>query len=128
MIDDAVGDLERFLLIVRDEHAGHVNLVVETPQPAPQLLPHLRIERAERLVEQQHLRLDRQGARERDALALAAGKLRRQRSARQSSCTSSSSSCTRRADVRLRTAAVAAGRTRRPKATFSNTVMCRNSA
>ena len=35
----------------------------------------LRVERAERLVEQQHLGLDRERARERDALALAAGEL-----------------------------------------------------
>ena len=49
------------------------NFIVQAAQPAPQLLAHLGIERAERLVEQQHLRLDRQRARQRDALALAAG-------------------------------------------------------
>ena len=74
---DAVGELERFFLIVRDEHARQVNLLVQAPQPPPQLLPHLRVERAERLVEQQHFRLDRQRARERDALPLSAGQLRR---------------------------------------------------
>ena len=42
-----------------------------------QLLAHARVERAERLVEQQHLRLDRERAGERHALALAAGELRR---------------------------------------------------
>ena len=75
--DDAVGELERFFLIVRDEHARQVNLFVQPAQPAPQLLPHFGVERAERLVEQQHLRLDGQRARERDALPLAAGELRR---------------------------------------------------
>ena len=75
--DHAVGELERLFLIVRDEHAGQVNLGVQPPQPAPQLLPHLGVERAERLVEQQHLRLDRERARQRDALPLAAGELRR---------------------------------------------------
>jgi ABC-type proline/glycine betaine transport system ATPase subunit len=35
------------------------------------------VERAERLVEQQHLRIDGQAARERDALLLAAGELAR---------------------------------------------------
>ena len=73
--DDAVGDLHRLVLVVRDEHARHVHLVVQPAQPAAQLLAHLRVERAERLVEQQHLRLDRERARERDALALAAREL-----------------------------------------------------
>ena len=74
---DAVGELERLFLIVGDEHAGQVDLVVQPPQPAPQLLPDLGVERAERLVEQQHFRLDRQRPRQRDALPLAAGELRR---------------------------------------------------
>ena len=73
---DAVGKLERLFLIVRHEHARQADLLVKTAQPAPQLLPHLGIERAERLVEQQHLGLDRQRARKRHALALAAGELR----------------------------------------------------
>ena len=42
-----------------------------------QLLADLGVERAERLVEQQHLRLDRQRAGQRHPLALAAGELRR---------------------------------------------------
>ena len=74
---DAVGELERLFLIVRHEHARQVNLFVQPPQPAAQLLPHFRVERAERLVEQQHFWLDGQRARERDALTLAAGKLGR---------------------------------------------------
>ena len=41
------------------------------------LLAQLEVERAERLVEQQHLRAVDDRARERDALALAAGQLRR---------------------------------------------------
>ena len=49
---------------------------MQPPQPAPQLLAHLGVERAERLVEQQHLRLDRERPREGDALALAARQLR----------------------------------------------------
>jgi hypothetical protein len=36
----------------------------------------LRVERAERLVQKQHARLDRQRTRQRDALPLAAGQLR----------------------------------------------------
>src|SRR3569832_1060313 len=68
----AVCDLHRLVLIVRDEDAGDVNLVVQASQPAPQFLAHLGVERAEGLVEQQHLGFDRECARERDALALTA--------------------------------------------------------
>jgi hypothetical protein len=51
--------------------------LVQAPQPAPQLLSHLRVECAEGFVEQQHVGLDRQRARQRDALPLSPGKLRR---------------------------------------------------
>ena len=75
--DDSVGELERLFLIVRDEHARQTDLVVQAPQPAAQLLPHFRVERAERLVEQQHRRLHRERARQRHSLPLASGELRR---------------------------------------------------
>src|SRR5436190_1224950 len=75
--DDLLGDVHRLLLVVRDEDRGHVNLVVETPQPFAELLADRRVERAKRLVEQQHLRLHRERPCERHALALAAGELRR---------------------------------------------------
>jgi hypothetical protein len=71
-----------------------VHLVVQPPQPAAQLLAHLGVERAERLVEQQHLRLDRERAGERDALPLPARELRGIAVGQPSSCTSSSSSFT----------------------------------
>ena len=51
--------------------------VVDLAKPAAQVLPHLGVEGAEGLVQQQHAGLHGQGARERDALALAAGELRR---------------------------------------------------
>ena len=51
-------------------------LLVQPPQPHAQLLADGRVERAERLVEQQHARLDCERARERHALALAARELR----------------------------------------------------
>ena len=51
----AVGDLERLLLVVGHEDAGDADLVVQAAQPAAQLLAHLGVERAEGLVEQQHL-------------------------------------------------------------------------
>ena len=73
----AIGELERLVLIVRDEQAGDVQLVVQPPQPAPQLLAHLGVERPERLVEQQHARLDGERAGQRHALPLAARQLRR---------------------------------------------------
>ena len=73
---DLVGHLEGFFLIVGDEDAGDVNLVVQPAEPLPQLLPHLGVECAERLVEQQHLRLDGQRPGQRHPLPLAAGKLR----------------------------------------------------
>ena len=75
--DDAVGHLHGLLLVVRDEHAGDVHLVVQAAQPAAQVLAHLGVECAERLVEQQHLGLDGQGAGQGDALTLAARELMR---------------------------------------------------
>ena len=124
---DAVGDLERLLLVVRDEHAGDVDLVVQPPQPAAQFLAHLGVERAEGLVEQQHLGLDRQRARQRDALPLAAGELRGIAIAEPVELHELQQIAHARADLRARPA-LARGRTRRPNATFSNTVMCRKSA
>ena len=52
-----------------------MHFVVQPPQPAPQFLAHARVERAERLIEQEDARLDGQRARERHALALPAGEL-----------------------------------------------------
>ncbi len=75
---DAVGDLERLLLVVGDEDRRHRELVVELAQPAAQVAAHGGVERAEGLVEQEHGGLDRERAGERDALALAAGKLGRE--------------------------------------------------
>ncbi len=72
---DLLGDLHRLLLVVGDEDRRHVDLLVQPAQPFAQLAAHLRVERAERLVEQQHLRLDRQRARQRHALQLAARQL-----------------------------------------------------
>ena len=72
---DGVGDLHRLLLIVRHQDGGHALLVVQPPQPAPELGPHVGIERAERLVEQQHLRLDRQRPGQGHALTLPAREL-----------------------------------------------------
>ena len=51
---------------------------MQAAEPPAQLLPHLGIERAERLVEEQDLRVDRECPRKGDALLLAAGELPRQ--------------------------------------------------
>ena len=124
---DAVGELERLFLIVRHEDAGEVNLVVQPAQPAAQLLPDLGVERAERLVEQQHLRLDGQRARQRDALPLAARELRRIPVAEVVELHELRAAPAPVADVVVGGRS-ARGRTRRPNATFSKTVMWRNSA
>ena len=50
-------------------------LELDAPDLLAQLDAHLRVERRERLVEQQHTRLDRERARERDALLHAAREL-----------------------------------------------------
>jgi hypothetical protein len=75
---DAVGHLERFILVMRHEDAGDVQLVVQAAQPAAQFLAHLGIQRAEGLVQQQHARLHGKGAGQGNALALATRELRRE--------------------------------------------------
>jgi hypothetical protein len=70
-----VGQRHRFFLRVRDVHEGQAQFLL----PAPQLGAHLdaqeRVERRQRLVEQQHARLGDERARQRHALLLAAGEL-----------------------------------------------------
>ena len=73
----AVGDFERFFLVVRNENAGDMQVIMQSAQPAAQLFAHLGVERAEGLVEQQNLGLDRQRAGQRNPLTLAARQLRR---------------------------------------------------
>src|SRR3546814_13334730 len=77
---DPVRQLQGFLLVVGDEDGGVAGPVVELPQPATQIPAHLRIQRPERLVEQEDPRPDRQRPGQRDPLALAAGKLGGKRS------------------------------------------------
>ncbi|CFE43556.1 Uncharacterised protein [Mycobacterium tuberculosis] len=72
---DAVGHIQRFGLIVGDQHRGDMHLVVQAAQPGTQLFAHLGIECAERLVEQQHLRIDRQRPGQRHPLSLPTGEL-----------------------------------------------------
>src|SRR3546814_5214140 len=71
-----VGQFQRLLLIVRHEDRGEAHLGVQLTQPTAQILPHLRIECAERFVEQQQLGIDSKRASQSDTLTLAPGKLR----------------------------------------------------
>ena len=72
---DAVGDRERLLLVVGDVDRRDPELELDAADLLAQLDAHLRVERRERLVEQQHARLDRERPRERDALLHAAREL-----------------------------------------------------
>ena len=72
---DPVGHVERLGLIVGHQHGGHVHLVVQAAQPRPQIFADLGVERTERFVQEQHLRVHRESAGERHALALPAGEL-----------------------------------------------------
>ena len=71
----AVGELHRLLLVVGDEDGGVPGAVVDLAEPAAQLAPHFCVERAERLVEEEHARLDGERSGKRDALPLTAGEL-----------------------------------------------------
>ena len=125
--DDAVGELQRLFLVVGDEDGGVAGAVVDLAQPAAQFAAHLRVERAERLVEQQHARLDGQRAGQRHALALAAGQLRRI-ALLQARTAARGRAAPRRGAGSRRRRAGGRGRTFRPKPIFSATVMWRNSA
>ena len=73
----AIGDFQGLFLVVGNENAGDVHVVVQPPQPSPQLLAHLRIQCPERFVEQQYLWFNGQCACQCDALPLPAGELMR---------------------------------------------------
>ncbi len=72
---DPIGDLHRLLLVVGDQHGRHALFVVQPAQPSAQLRADVGVQRAERLVEQQHARLDGERAGKRHPLALAAREL-----------------------------------------------------
>ncbi len=76
--DEAVGHRQRLVLVVRHHDRGEAELALELADLDPHLLAQLRIEIGERLVEQQDVRLDDEGARQGDALLLAARELARQ--------------------------------------------------
>ncbi len=72
---DARGHRHRLFLVVGDHHAGDADVVDDVGELDLRFLAQLLVERAERLVEEQQLRLLGQAARQRDALLLAAGEL-----------------------------------------------------
>jgi hypothetical protein len=68
----AVADRHGLALVVRDHHRGGADLALDLAQLELHLLAQLGVQVGERLVEQQHRRLDHQRAGERHALPLAA--------------------------------------------------------
>ena len=73
---DLVGHRHRFHLVVGDVDGGRVDAVVELAELVDHEVAELRVERAERLVHEEAFRPPHDGAAERDALAVAAGKTR----------------------------------------------------
>ena len=71
----AIGERERLLLVVRDVDRRDAELALDRPDLIAQGDADLGIEGRQRLVEQEHLWLDRERARERDALLLPAREL-----------------------------------------------------
>ena len=71
----AVGQGDRLLQIVGDQQRGLAGALERLRQLALQHHAGLRVDRRERLVEQQHGRIDRERARQRHALPHAAGEL-----------------------------------------------------
>ncbi|CAM2138117.1 hypothetical protein PT2222_100127 [Paraburkholderia tropica] len=74
---ETIGHRHRFFLIVRDHHAGDVDLLDDVHEFELGLLADLLIERRHRFVEQQQLGALDERTRERDALLLAARELMR---------------------------------------------------
>jgi len=72
---DPVGDDHRLLLVMGDIDGGDAQPLLQLPQLEPHVLAKLGVEVAQRLVEQQHARLERHGAGQRDPLLLAAAEL-----------------------------------------------------
>ena len=72
---DPVGDRQGLVLVVGDEQGGDADLELDAPDLVAQLGADLGVQRRERLVEQEDLRLDRERPGERHPLLLAAREL-----------------------------------------------------
>src|SRR5215468_11549092 len=70
---DAIGHRHRLGLVVRDVDHGDADLAMDALDLDLHLLAQILVERAQRLIEQKHVRIEHETARERDALLLAAG-------------------------------------------------------
>ena len=66
--DQSIGQVQRFIDVVRDHDHGLVGFLPDTQQDVLQLEPRQRVELRERLVEEQEARLERQRSRQRHAL------------------------------------------------------------
>src|SRR5438105_8205773 len=75
---DPIGDAHGLVLMVRDEKGRQAELALQALDLDLHVQPQPLVQRAERLIEQQHGGLDGQGPRDGDALLLAAGQLTRQ--------------------------------------------------
>ena len=118
-----VGHRERLFLVVRHVDERDADLAVNSLQLELHLLPELDVESPERLVEEQDRRLVDQGAGERHALLLAAGKL-----VGPAAVEAAEPHLVERLATVRRISAVGSAFTRRPKATFSETDRCGKSA
>ena len=58
---DPIGDRQRLLLVVGDEQRRHAELQLEAADLLAEVDAHLGVERRQRLVEEQHGRLDHEG-------------------------------------------------------------------
>ena len=121
---DPIGHDERLALVVRHEHRGDAEPALDGDDLDAHLLAQLEIEVRQRLVQQQHGRIDDERAGERHPLPLAARHLQRTALAQAGELARG------RARPRRACAISAAGtlRIRRPNATLSATLMCGNSA
>ena len=119
-----VAQRQRLVLVVGDDDERDADLALNRLELDLHLLAQLEVERAERLVEQQHARPPDQGTGQRHALTLAARQLRgpaRRLVGRAAPCRAR-----RRCGAGARP--WARRRTFRPYSTFCATVMCGNSA
>ena len=74
----AVGDVAHDVQVVRDEDVGEPELALQVLEQVEDLRLHRDVERRDRLVADDQLRVDRERAGDADALALAAGELVRE--------------------------------------------------
>ena len=122
--DDPVGDRERLGLVVGDVDRGLAGPPLEVEDRVLERVAQVPVERRQRLVEQQHARVGRQDAGQRDPLLLPAGQLGRQPRA----VARQLDQREHLVDARRRIAVLPAPLTDSPNATLSATDRCGKSA